>query len=187
MNTVFPTGLKSPAMVLAVAAAAMALALRQPATDITFLIAPVAKVLGWFTGEGYAHEGDGMAFHGMGIVIDRSCSGATFLIVLLTISALLVWRSHANARRTCVWAAAFFVLAYPVTLVVNSARIIGILQVQRLLGPLSPASHEALGAFMLLGFLLMFSLLATRLMRPAPDTSAPMDGDETDETHARAA
>ena len=171
MSTVFPIGLKLPAIVLAAVAAAMALALRQPTSDITFLIAPVAKVLGWSVGEGYAHEDGGMAFHGMGIVIDRSCSGATFLIVLLIVSALLVWRSHENARQAWVWAAALLLLAYPVTLLVNSARIIGILQVQRMLGPLSPASHEALGGFMLLGFLLMFSLLATRLMRPAPRTS----------------
>ena len=167
MKTWFPTGPELPALGLVAAAAAMALVLRQPASDLTFLITPVAKVLGWFEGEAYAYEGGGMAFRGMGIVIDRSCSGATFLIVLLTVSALLVWRSRANAHRAYAWAVVLLLLAYPVTLVVNSARIIGILQVQRMLGPLSSASHEALGAFLLLGFLLIFSLLATRLMRPA--------------------
>ena len=158
--------LRLPSILLAAAAAIVAIVLRQP-SDITFLIAPVAKVLGWFVGEAYVHEGGGMAFKGLGIVIDRSCSGATFLIVLLAVSALLLWRSGTGMHKAWVWAATLLLLAYPVTLLVNSARIIGVLQVQRMLGPLSPASHEALGAFMLLAFLFMFSLLATHLMRPA--------------------
>lgn len=160
-------GHRLPAIILATAAVSAALALRQPTSDITFLISPVAKVLAWSVGEGYTAESGGIAFRSMGIVIDRSCSGATFLIVLLAVSSLLMWRSRAEARRTWLWATAMLLLAYPVTLVVNSARIISILQVQRMLGPLSPASHEALGAFVLLSFLFMFSLLATHLMRPA--------------------
>lgn len=162
-----PIGHRLPSILLAAAAAIVAIVLRQPNTDITFLIAPVAKVLGWFVGETYVREGDGMAFTGLGIVIDRSCSGATFLIVLLAVSAMLLWRSGTGMHKAWASAASLLLLAYPFTLVVNSARIIGILQVQRMLGPLSPASHEALGAFMLLAFLFMFSLLATHLMRPA--------------------
>lgn len=167
MRPSFLSGTKAPAIGLIAAAAAVAVILREPDSDIAFLVAPVAQAVGWFTGSPYVPEGDGMAFPSMGMIIDRSCSGATFLMVLLFVSALFLWRSRAGARTAWVCALALLVLAYPITLVVNSARIISILQVQRMLGPLSPASHEALGAFVLLSFLFMYSLLATHLMRPA--------------------
>lgn len=167
MRALFLPSGKLPGVMLATAAAACALVLRSPDSDLSFLVAPAAKAVSLFTGVEHVSVDGGMAFPPLGIVIDRSCSGASFMVVVLAVSALLLWRIGSGGRSAWLRAIVLLVLAYPVAVLVNSARIVGILQAQHMLGPLSPASHEALGAFMMLAFLLMFSLLATRLTRPA--------------------
>ena len=165
-------GDKLPAVLLAAIAVASALVLRRSGSDLSFLITPAAKVVGLFTGAPHVPIDDGMAFHSLGIVIDRSCSGASFLTVLLSVFALLLWRMRRGGPSDWWWAIALLLLAYPVTLLVNSARIVGILQLQRMLGPLSPTVHELLGGFLLLGFLFLISLIITHLTRPTDARTA---------------
>ena len=145
-----------PYLLLLVAYAAAKLAYAAAGTaDVRWLLAPtnalvellLSSTSEFVPGRGYVHPA-------LGIVIDKSCAGGNFgLLSALLLSATYLWQ---RGPRPILALPLLVLLAYPLTLLVNAARIAGAVQLGQLLPPaLAPAwLHEAQGALVYLFFLL---------------------------------
>lgn len=141
--------------------------------SLAFLLKPIAWIVSAFTGESWSiAAGSGYLFPGLGIVIDRSCSGIQFIVVAwATFAGLFLLRSGtrtAGARSVLLMAAA----GYALTVVVNSGRILSMVSVQRLGVTLGPTQHEAVGGLLYVIVLCLACLLLDRHLRHPPPPHA---------------
>ncbi len=137
---------------------------------LSFLLGPIAGVVSAFTGETWsASTTNGYLFPGLGIAIDRSCSGIHFLVVSwATFAGLFLLRSGSKsigARSVLLMVATGYIL----TLLVNSGRILSMVWVQRIGITLGPTQHEAFGGLLYVIVLCLACLLLDRhLHRSSP-------------------
>jgi exosortase K len=134
--------------------------------DLGFVLAPVAALVSWLTGEGFVLDAtSGYLFSGLRILIDRSCSGVNFLVIAIASFALVLFPRNPKYRPSLWWSLAVLPLAYLLTIVVNSGRIVLLIALERARFSPSPLAHEAIGAFYFLGTLLLVSILLDHLIR----------------------
>ncbi|MEO7081147.1 MAG: exosortase K [Flavobacteriales bacterium] len=140
---------------------------------LTFLLGPIAGIVSAFTGESWSiASANGYLFPGLGMVIDRSCSGIQFLVVSwAAFAGLFLLRSGSNAigaRSVLLMAAAGYVL----TLLVNSGRILSMVWIERIGLTLGPTQHEAFGGLLYVIILCIACLLLDRHLRHSPPAHA---------------
>lgn len=136
--------------------------------ELGFMLEPVSMLVGLLTDSAstYTPE-EGYTFHALAIRIDRSCSGVNFLIIALASFAVLILR---RADGGCARPFLLFLAvptAYVLAMVANTSRIVSTLVLQRFDLLAAPHAHEAFGAFVFIGFLLLAVLLFHRAL-PRP-------------------
>lgn len=141
-------------LLLAAYAAAKLYYAAADTTDVRWLLAPtnalvellLSSAAEFVPGRGYVHPA-------LRIVIDKSCAGGNFgLLSALVLTITYLWQ---RGPRPALALPALLLLAYPLTLLVNAARIAGAVRLNQLLPPaLNPSwLHEAQGALVYLFFL----------------------------------
>lgn len=133
--------------------------------QLGFMLTPVSKLIGGITGStGSFVHGQGYLFPGLGILIDRSCSGVNFLIIA-TASFTFLWLRRVDggcARPILV--CTILIGAWVLTVIANTGRILFMIHLERFGLHPGPTVHEALGAFFFLASLLLASLAFDRLI-----------------------
>lgn len=144
--------------------------------DLLWLLKPTNVLVAVALGSGSEFRvGEGFVHVGLNIVIDKSCSGFNFWLLcsaVLLLAGLQV--GGQNGRRW--WLLSLPVVAYGLTVLVNAARIITAVSLQRALPELGRRYawlHEAEGVLVYLFFLILiyagFQLLCYHLFRPYED------------------
>lgn len=136
--------------------------------QLGFILRPVSALVGLLTNSAstYSTE-DGFTFPALAIRIDRSCSGVNFLIITLASFAVLILRRPDGGCARPFLLLLAVPIAYVVAVVANTSRIISTLFLQRFDLLAAPRAHEAFGAFVFIGFLLLAVLLFRRAL-PRP-------------------
>ncbi|MCC6937787.1 MAG: exosortase K [Flavobacteriales bacterium] len=129
--------------------------------ELGFMLKPVAYVVQAISGETYVFApGRGYLFHGLGIAIDRSCSGINFLVITVATLSLLILKQGDGGCMRPVLALLCAAGAYVLAIAVNSGRILSMVWVRSAGFELSGRAHEAFGALI---FLTGLSLAAISL------------------------
>lgn len=140
---------------------------RASAADLSWILAPTARAVGWLRGETLTfHPAAGWVSPDGSHVIAPACAGVNFLILVLTISVLGFAHRLRSPRARLGWWLGSLAGAYLATLAVNTLRIVAAVELYRL-GPvagLTPAqAHRLLGILIYLGALLGLYTLLDRL------------------------
>ena len=140
--------------------------------DLGFVLKPVTALLGLLTGEPYSRIQDtGYLFPGLGIMIDRSCSGVNFLVITTATFAFIVLKNINGGCARPLLALLSMAGAYALTILTNTGRILLMVRLEHVQLHLAPRSHEAVGAFFFLAALLLASLLLDHLLHHTTTTS----------------
>lgn len=135
---------------------------------LLFLLKPTCKVVSLITDGNYTYSNEGFFYPAFDIVIDKSCSGYNFwLICFLMLTFRTVQALHSKSLK--LGAIAFsLVMAYIVTLVSNSSRILALIVIRNQYPFLIKNSivHEGVGVITHLTFLiLVYNILERCLSR----------------------
>ena len=134
--------------------------------DLAFLLRPTATAISLFTDAPWTLVPDkGHAFTTLGMIIDRSCSGITFLITAWATFTFLLLRRAPSVRSGILGSAVAGLAAYLLTLTVNTGRILAMVMLDQQGLALGTKQHEAFGAFYFIGALLAACLLLDRTIR----------------------
>lgn len=137
--------------------------------ELGFVLRPVAGAVGLFTGVPYdLVPGEGYVFRELGMVIDRSCSGINFLVIVWITFAFLLLRRAAAGCVAPHMAVLAGVAAYLLTLLANTGRILCMVALEQQGYHPGPKQHEALGAFFFISILLLASLALDRSLQHRP-------------------
>lgn len=133
--------------------------------DLGFMLRPVSALVEWTSGCPSTYSaGSGYTFHGLGIRIDRSCSGINFFIVAsASLTLLIIRRADGGCTRPLLVLVAM-PMAYMLALLANASRILCIVAAKPSGLLAAPRAHEAFGAFVFLGFLLFAVALLHRAL-----------------------
>lgn len=152
-----PTSFRWPYYVAtaAVFLAAKLLYAHAATADVRLLLAPTNVLVGWMLNSDSGFEpAHGYVHAGLRIVIDKSCAGGNFWLLSWL---LLSWAYvHGRGRQPVAAVVGLAVVCLVFTWLVNAARIIGAVQLARLLPAYAPHPawlHEAQGALVYLFFL----------------------------------
>lgn len=130
---------------------------RASAGDLSWILAPAARAVGWLRGETLAMNPEaGWAPPDGSYVIAPACAGVNFLIVVFTVSVLgFAHRLRSPARRLGWWLGSLLG-AYVLTIAVNTPRIVAAVELYRFgsIAGLTPEqAHRLLGTVLYLGAL----------------------------------
>jgi exosortase K len=140
--------------------------------DLGFVLKPVTALLGLLTGEPYSRIQDtGYLFPGLGILIDRSCSGVNFFVITTATFAFIVLKNINGGCARPLLALLSMAGAYALTILTNTGRILLMVRLEHVQLHLAPRAHEAVGAFFFLAALLLASLLLDHLLHHTTTTS----------------
>jgi len=141
--------------------------------ELGFVLRPVVSAIGGITGEEWTFlRGEGYIFPGLGILIDRSCSGINFLVITTATFAFLVLKRSDGGCARPLLAMISVAGAYGLTILANTGRILSMVMTDRLGLHMGPTAHEALGAFFFLVALLLASLVLDRTLALKPPPHA---------------
>jgi exosortase K len=129
---------------------------RASAEDLSWILAPTARIVGWLRGETLVPGLTGWVAPDGSYVIAPACAGVNFLIVAFAVSVLgFSHRLVSPGRRICWWIGSL-IGAWALTVAVNTSRILAAVELYRM-GPvagLTPeAAHRLLGIGVYLGAL----------------------------------
>lgn len=133
---------------------------RASAEDLSWILAPTARAVGWLRGETLTLIPDtGWAPPDGSYVIAPACAGVSFLILVLTVSVLgFAHRLRSPGRRLSWWLASL-AGAWGITVVVNTVRILAAVKLYSrndlvgAIGLTPEQSHRLLGIVVYLGAL----------------------------------
>lgn len=141
---------------------------RASVEDLSWILAPTAKLVGAFRGERLLAGAAGWAPPDGSYVIAPACSGVNFLILAFVVSALgFSHRFRAPRGRFLFWLGALGG-AWAITLAVNAVRILAAIELYRREPPFgwTPGQiHRLLGVVVYLGALWGLSAALDRLTR----------------------
>lgn len=133
--------------------------------DLGFMLRPVAELVRAVSNVPFQVDPDrGFLFPGLGIAIDRSCSGINFLVILVATLSLTILKQGNGGCARPLLAALTAGGAYLLAIVVNAGRILTMAWAQHAGLHLSPRGHEAVGALFFLAALALAALLLHRLI-----------------------
>ncbi|MEO1654695.1 MAG: exosortase K [Bacteroidota bacterium] len=132
---------------------------REAATDgLLYLLQPIAFFVSQFTGLEFLYlQGQGYLNADAAILIDKSCSGMNYLIILWTLACFVAWSWKLQSLLKIALFSVFLFLAYLMAILANCSRIIQIIWLGKLY-PNSSFLHSPLGHEMQ-GVLVYFTLL----------------------------
>lgn len=149
------------ALTLLVAAALKYLYAQSDTRDLSFLLAPVSFLVRCSLGGGIklVRMAEGFYFVDLKILIDKSCSGASFFIILFcTLATTAPYRCLSFGRSALLFGG-LLIVSLAVTLLVNTSRILGAILLLKLTPqfPLLAGAwvHEAEGVVVYLTSLLL--------------------------------
>lgn len=126
------------------------------AGDLSWVLAPTARIVGWLRGETLISGPAGWTAPDGSYVIAPACAGVNFLIVAFVVSVLSFSRRLGSPACRLGWWIGSLFGAWALTVAVNTARILAAVELYRL-GPvagLTPESaHRLLGIVIYLGAL----------------------------------
>jgi exosortase K len=139
--------------------------------ELGFMLRPVAWLVQLASGDPFVYDPvRGYLFHGLGIAIDRSCSGINFLVIAVSALSLIILQRGDGGCAHPLLALLASGGAYLLAIVVNSGRILTMAWAQRAGLHFSPRAHEAIGAFFFLFALILAAIALHHLLsrRPSP-------------------
>lgn len=126
---------------------------------ISFLTRPTNAIISFITNKTYTYSPEaGFYYTSLNIVIDKSCSGFNFwmlLFLLLFFSTLKLTKTHKNKFLLF---PATLLISYLLTLFVNTSRILASLFIAQNTSLQYSWLHQAEGVFIYLSFLIVFYL-----------------------------
>jgi|JI7StandDraft_1071085.scaffolds.fasta_scaffold03860_4 exosortase K len=131
--------------------------------DMLWIIKPTAIFTSVFTAQSFQYiSGEGYYFADSDIIINKSCSGIVFLMVVVCCTAFS-WASYTHIKGGfSIWVV-LLGTSYLLTVFVNSSRImLDMFLKKNLLLPVNDFIHEALGVAVYLIFLFSYYLLLYR-------------------------
>lgn len=138
------------------------------------MLRPVATLVQFISSDSFVYAPErGYLFHGLGIAIDRSCSGINFLVIAVSALSLVILQRGDGGCARPLLALLAAGGAYLLAIIVNSGRILAMAWAQRAGLQLSPRGHEAVGAFFFLVALALAAIALQRLLsrRPPPSVT----------------
>jgi len=95
------------------------------AGELSFILAPTAKLVSWFSGGSFVYEaGPGWVDPTIGFIIAAPCAGVNFALAAFLALGVGAAPGMVSLRTLAVRLAATAALAYAATLVVNTTRIV---------------------------------------------------------------
>ena len=158
-------------VVLAMALLVLAIAVKwwyRTATldQLDFVLWPVANAITLFTGATWiVVPGEGYVFRSLGMVIDRSCSGINFMVIVWITFAFVLLRRSAAGCLSPYMALLAGVAAYLLTILTNTGRILSMVMLHQQEIQLGQKQHEGLGAFFFISILVLSSMLLDRSLQ----------------------
>lgn len=140
--------------------------------DLLVILAPTAKTVAFLTNSKEVFLGGlGYFYPGLNILIERSCSGFNFLILSFIIGHFTVVNHFESNKLKWLLILPVFFLAWALTLVANTSRIIVSIFLSTMTKPPTEVAkwiHEAEGTFVYLSFLILFYNSLNNLIRYLP-------------------
>jgi exosortase K len=150
------------------------------AEGLRWILTPVAEIVSFLTGTAFQWlPGSGYVSHLRGVIIAPACAGLNFLIICFGALFFSFVSRLPSQPLKCAWFLGSAVIAFLVTLVANSLRII--LSVKLYEAPiyggwLTPGRvHQLAGIIIFISLLVLTWLIAERLLRPASRTAKTSD------------
>lgn len=137
--------------------------------DLTFLLKPTDKLVGLLTGSHSVFLSDNGYFHEhLNIIIDKSCSGFNFWTLCFLLFTYLTVKHFDNSLRKFLTIPTALILAYLLTIFVNTSRIFASIVVQNQTKNIflnqQHIVHEAIGIVTNLTFLILAYVLIEKLL-----------------------
>lgn len=137
--------------------------------DLGSFLLPTSKIVSIFTGHEFLVEAGTLVFPAITIVIDKSCCGFNFFAICGAMLCVLSSRYLTTLFQYIISLPVFFLLAYLLTILANSSRIIFSITSQ---GKFESSSvfhsqlaHQIQGSFVYLFFLISAYLLTEYIFR----------------------
>lgn len=128
---------------------------RASAEELSWILEPTARAVGWLRGETLAAGPSGWAPPDGSYVIAPACAGVNFLILALTVSVLGFSHRLRSPGQRLAWWLGSLLGAWLLTLAVNTARILAAVELYRHnpAGIAPEQAHRLLGIVVYLGAL----------------------------------
>ncbi len=137
--------------------------------DLTFLLKPTDKLVGFLTGSQSVYISESGYFHEqLNIIIDKSCSGFNFWILTFLLFTYLTVQ-YFDKTLSKIWAIPIALIgAYLLTIFVNTSRIFASIVVQTRTKSIflnqQHIIHEAIGVITNLTFLILAYILIDKIL-----------------------
>jgi exosortase K len=137
--------------------------------ELLLFLTPVSFLVSFFTGSSLSFSAEsGYYLPSLNILIDKSCSGFNFWLISFVMIGFTVVTYIQNRKRRVILLISSLLIAYLLTIIANTSRIISILKMNNILPNLDENYewiHTAQGTFVYLFFLIGFYLLMLKLLR----------------------
>ncbi len=138
--------------------------------DLIFLLKPTDKLVGFLTGSHSVYLSEEGYFHGyMNIIIDKSCSGFNFWVLSFPSFTYVMVKYFDRISSKILAIPGALILAYILTIFVNTSRIFASIIVQTHTKNIFPHKqhiiHEAIGIMTNLTFLILAYILIENFLK----------------------
>jgi len=137
--------------------------------DLLVLLKPVNYIVSYMAGVRSVYTGNGFYFSDFNILINKSCSGFNFMLIAFIVFYYQLSKLSRLPRERLMASFASFAIAYLVTIMVNSSRIVSSILVQSSitdLGTYHGIIHECIGILNNLTFLILtYALIETLISK----------------------
>jgi exosortase K len=138
--------------------------------DLLILITPVSYLVGFFTDSPLSFSiENGYYLPNLNILIDASCSGFNFWLISFVVLGFAVVTNVVDKKQKGILLILSLFIAYFLTIIANTSRIISIIKMNNLLPNLNEKYdwlHATQGTFVYLFFLIGFYLIALKFLKP---------------------
>lgn len=137
--------------------------------ELLILPTPVSYLVSFFSGSTlHFSTENGYFLPDLNILIDASCSGFNFGLIAFVVLGFAVVTNVKNAKRKAILLILSLIVAYLLTIIANTSRIMSIIKMNELLPDLNKKYdwlHVTQGVFVYLFFLIGFYLIALKYLR----------------------
>ena len=142
--------------------------------DLDLLLSPVARMVALLGNSPYEFvSGKGYYFPHLNMVIDRSCSGTNFMVIATAAFAFIVLKNRNGGCMRPLVAMLMLPVAYALTLLTNTGRILCMVTLQRIGHAPSDLVHEVIGAAIFLTALILATIVLDGPTRRSTPPCAP--------------
>jgi len=138
--------------------------------DLIFLIKPTNFLIGIITGSPSRYiENNGYYYHLLDIIIDKSCSGFNFWVLLFLMMLFLCFQHMRTHSQKVISIPLLFLFSFIITILVNTSRIFVAIILQNQLSQhlhvQSHNIHQGLGIIINLSSLILIYLVTEKLIK----------------------